>query len=511
MMTLLRKHRNWLMIVIAILALPFCLYFVKTDPSAVREVKFGRLYGRDVTMVDAQRGARLCMLARQLGMFDLVRSLAGNAQTEEELYTQFALNRLVLVHEAESLGIHATTAELTDFVSGLQAFRTSAGFDPKKYDEFTQTTLPAMGFSEAQLEELAGNAICLRKIKDLVATGVTVPESQLKEEYQQLYGMLNLSVVRLRVSDFAKDVKVSDDDISKYFETHKAELKTEPKRKVEFVSLALTPEQKKLTGKERIDALQKLADRANDFTQALLEKGADFHQVAAKFQLGVDATGEFTATAPDPKLKADPQLTSSAFQLTQQDANSDALQAPDGFYVLHLAGTADARSLTVEEAKPKIVDAMKGNRAREMVATKGSQLSHDIHESLLSGAPLSFAAEKSGVKTEKIEPFSLSEDIDPDEMPKGPKNRPQDFMLIRSAASNLQPNDVSPFMTSEDGGVIVIMEKRQLPDETKLAAKKAKFEERILTNKRELVFAEWLRQRDAEAGLVENTKPQAQG
>jgi hypothetical protein len=210
-------------------------------------------------------------------------------------------------------------------------------------------------------------------------------------------------------------------------------------------------------------------------------------------------------------LKADPQLTSSAFQLTQQDANSDALQAPDGFYVLHLAGTADARSLTVEEAKPKIVDAMKGNRAREMVATKGSQLSHDIHESLLSGAPLSFAAEKSGVKTEKIEPFSLSEDIDPDEMPKGPKNRPQDFMLIRSAASNLQPNDVSPFMTSEDGGVIVIMEKRQLPDETKLAAKKAKFEERILTNKRELVFAEWLRQRDAEAGLVENTKPQAQG
>jgi hypothetical protein len=33
-----------------------------------------------------------------------------------------------------------------------------------------------------------------------------------------------------------------------------------------------------LTGKERIEALQKLSDRATDFTQALLEKDADFKQ-----------------------------------------------------------------------------------------------------------------------------------------------------------------------------------------------------------------------------------------
>src|SRR5437763_1755551 len=140
-------------------------------------------------------------------------------------------------------------------------------------------------------------------------SSVSVPESELKSEYEQLYGKNFVNVVRVHAADFAKDIKISDDDVKKYYEAHKSELKTEEKRKVEFVRLALTEEQKKLKDKERIDALQKLADRANDFSQALLEKGADFRQVAAKLQLPVDSTGEITVDAPDPKMNTDPKLT----------------------------------------------------------------------------------------------------------------------------------------------------------------------------------------------------------
>ena len=68
-------------------------------------------------------------------------------------------------------------------------------------------------------------------------------------------------------------------------------MKTDEKRKVKFVTFSLTDEQKKLTGKQRIDVLQKLADKANDFTDALQVKGADFDQVVAKFQLTPKETG----------------------------------------------------------------------------------------------------------------------------------------------------------------------------------------------------------------------------
>src|SRR6185436_12660281 len=137
----------------------------------------------------------------------------------------------------------------------------------------------------------------------LLAAGVSVPKSELDENFQRGYDKLYVNVIRFRSSDFDKDVKISDEDVQKYYDAHKAELKTEEKRKVEFVQLTLKEEEKKLTGKERIEALQKLADRATDFTQALLEKGTEFKQAAAKFQLPVLETGEFSAAEPDPQLK----------------------------------------------------------------------------------------------------------------------------------------------------------------------------------------------------------------
>jgi hypothetical protein len=502
MMHFLRRHRQWLMIVIAILALPFIFYFTKSDFSAMRPDQFAKVYGRDVSVIEAQRGVRLCNLARNLGMVSLIRTLASNAKSEDEMFAQFTLNRLVLHHEAARLGIRPTQAEIVEFVRNLRPFRNGSGFDTKKFDEFTQTVLPSMGFSETQIEELAADELSLNRLKQVVASGVSVPEAESKNEYQQLYGMLSVSVIRVHAPDFAKEIKVTDDDVRKYYESHKAELKTEEKRKVEFVSLGLNPEQKKLTGKERIDVLQKLADRANDFTQALLEKGTDFHQVAGKFQLPVETTGEFTLAAPDPKLKADPQLPATAFQLTPQEPNSDAVQAGDGFYVLHLAGMDAARPLSLEEAKPKIEESIKTARARELAANRGAQIAHDLRESLATGTPLPSALGKVNAKAEKIEPFSLAEDLDQEQSAKQPKKRPPDFVAIENAVATLQPNDVSDFMPWEDGGLVAVLEKRELPDESKFAQKKATFDERILTNKREIVFREWLHERQLEAGVI---------
>ncbi len=490
------------MAVIAILAIPFVFYFNKSDLGRTQQDHFATVYGHEVTRTEALRSARLCNLARELGMQNLVQSLAVGANSEDQLYAQFALNLIILRHEAERLGIKPSTQEVTDFVRTLRPFRNASGFDPKKFDEFCQTVLPSMGFDESNLEDLASDEITLNRIKELVTAGVSVADSQSKMEYEQIYGMMRVSYVRLRASDFTKSVTINDEDIGKYYESHKAQLKTDEKRKVEFVSLVLTDEQKKLGPKERIDPLQKLADRAEQLTQALGEKGAEFHQVAARFQLPVQSTDEFTPTAPDPKLKSAPELSGVAFQLSQEDPVSDVVQTTDGFYVLHLVNIAPSRQLTLEESKPKIVEAMTASRAREMLANKGAQISHDLRETLASGAPLQFALEKAGVKkAEKLEPFSLSEELDPEEAAKEPKNRPPDFLAVRNATGALQPGEVSDFTPADDGGIVAVLEKRDLPDETKFAQKRSEFDRRILANKREIVFYEWLHDRQQDAGI----------
>ncbi len=46
------------------------------------------------------------------------------------------------------------------------------GFDMKKYDEFTKTMLPSLGFNEAQIEELVSDQLSLNRVKELLGTGV---------------------------------------------------------------------------------------------------------------------------------------------------------------------------------------------------------------------------------------------------------------------------------------------------------------------------------------------------
>ena len=150
----------------------------------------------------------------------------------------------------------------------------------------------------------------------------------------------------------------------------------------------LTDEQKKLTGKARIDVLQKLADQANDFTEALQVKGADFDQVVAKFQLTPKETADFSKASPDPALASAPELVQAAFALTKEAPNSDAIQTPDGFDVLTLLKVEPSRPLTLEEARSKIVEALKQQRAQQMVAMKASEVARKLRDELKSGKPV---------------------------------------------------------------------------------------------------------------------------
>src|SRR5438045_955970 len=382
MMKALRRHKDWLMIVIAVLAIPFVFYFVqRPDYGAMRSDQFARMYDRNVSMLEAQQIARLLSLAQALGMSEFVQTLAGGSGlNQNQVAVQFIINLLVLRHEAGRLGLRPDGSEIADVVRKLPAFQSESGFDMNKFSEFVRNALGPMGLGEEHIEQLVRDELCLNEIKRLLAAGISISKGELDENFQRGYDKFYVNVIRFHSADFDKEITVKDEDVQKYYDAHKTELKTDEKRKVQFVNLGLSEDQKKLKGKERIDVLQKLADRATDFTQALLEKGADFKQAAEKFKSPVHETGEFTAAAPDPQLKADAQLGAAAFKLTVQEANSDPIQVADGFYILHLTGITEARPLTVEEAKPKIVDALKKSRDRELMSTKGAEVVQQLRK-----------------------------------------------------------------------------------------------------------------------------------
>jgi parvulin-like peptidyl-prolyl isomerase len=217
--------------------------------------------------------------------------------------------------------------------------------------------------------------------------------------------------------------------------------------------------------------------------------------------LPVETTGEFTAATPDPKLNSDPQLGQAAFRLSVKEPNSDPIQMGDGFCILHLASVTEARPLTLDEAKPKIVDALKSTREREMVFTKGSKVVNDLRDGLKTGQPLSSALQAANVKAEKVEPFVMAADLDIKKLAGKPKNEPKDMIMIRNAASQMQPGDVSDFVPSENGGLILLLEKREPPEQAKYQQGKAEFEQKYLKTKQQIVFYEWLHDRQRAADV----------
>jgi len=225
--------------------------------------------------------------------------------------------------------------------------------------------------------------------------------------------------------------------------------------------------------------------------------------------------------------------SAAAFKLSVQKPNndSDPIQVADGFYILHLVGVTEARPLTMEEAKPKIVDAIKKSRTRELISSKGAEVANQLREAAKSSAAsdLLAAIQKAGVKAEKLPPFSLfeeettksqdnetnqskepkSEQVSQGKEPKNeqhsqsnePKNEPPDLPMIKQAVAFLNAGEISDFVPSAENGFIAILEKRELSDDPNAGEKKAAFEKKLLDNKQRIVLYEWLHDRQQAAGL----------
>lgn len=502
MINVFRKHQKWLMIVIAILAIPFIFYFNKTDFGAAHGGVAAKLYGRNVSALELTRGARFFDLARDLGMFDLLRDLITSAQTEQQAKEQFAFNLIILRHEAEALGIQPTSSAIAEAMKKLPAFQGKDGFDLQKYNDIVQKALGPRGFSEGQLEELVGDQVSLEQIKKLIGTGSSVAPAEIQKDFDRLYSKVQVSVARFKNADVANEVKISDDDIQKYYDANKDSLKSEEKRKVQLLALTLPEAEKKLTGKERVDALQRLADTANDVAQALSEKDADFAAVAAKFQAPVNTTGEFTQAVPDPLLKQDPQLTQRAFQLTDAEPVSEPVQGKDGFYILKLAAITPPKQMTLDEAKLKIVDVLKARQERELLGTRATKVVHDLREALKAGATSEGAAQKMNVRLESLPAFTLAEDLEASAASPVPTKSP-DLPMIKNAVADLHVNDVTEPVPTADGMLVEVVEKREPPNVAEAASKRASLQERVETDKRRIAFLEWLQERRRVAGLVE--------
>lgn len=498
MVNLMRKFQQPLMVFVTVIVIICFAWFYNTNTGRGDRSDAdiaGKVYGHTVTGAEFKRMARKLSICQMLGLNDLMRSLAyvGSPKSRGELEENYIWNSMVLRHEADALGIAPTEDEIIDAVQKIPAFSTNGVYDSTKYTQFVQNGLTPNGFTTDLLEELMGDSLRLEKIKALLGSTDKPVVGEIRSIFERRNQKTDASVIRLKLEDFKKDVKVTDEDVKKRFEEKKDTLQHPEKRKVKVV--AFTPPQTTppLAGKDRVIAMQKLADTASELTVAMAQKDAKLEEVAAKAGATVVETPEFDASTPPKEIGSSSAAAEAAFKLTTEDPNSDVVTTEGGYYVLQLAGITPAKPMTLDDAKKELTDEIIEERASEALNLKGAELRKKITEAIAAGKTFADAAKEAGATVEAFPTFSQAE----------PKVDQPDAQEIMGRASELADGELSEFTPTEKGGLLVHIDKRLPVDEAGFDKEKVMIASSLEGMKKEAAFQQWIKERRVAAGFVE--------
>ena len=493
MVNLIRRFQQPLMIAITILVIiAFAVLYNTNSLGRLGADRVATVNDRHVSLADYQRGLRTFELANDLQMRELLGSLGIPATSEEEFKRNVILGGLVLRQEAEKLGVTTTDDEVADGIKALPVFQTQGQFDSAKYNQIVQVALTPRGFTVTQLEEIVREDITLKKLKALLGATIAPAPTEVREAYVRDYQKTVASVVRLKLADFSASATVTDEEVKKAFEERKASFNAPEKRKVKYLALTLPEAEKPLAGKERVDALKVLSEKAADFSQAMLEPGADFDAVAAKMMLPVKESAEFSATDEPAELGKGNAVVDASFKLTKEQPTSDVLGTENGYFIVHLGGLIPTRPLTLDEAKPKLAESLKQEKSMEALNLKGTEIRNKIDAALKAGKSFADATAAAGVKAEAFPPFSRRE----------PKFDQPDGQEVMISSIEMTPGQLSEFVPTATGGVLVHMDSREPIDDAKFSTEKALTALNLSRGRRESLFAEWFKARRREAGIV---------
>jgi len=397
MLDFLRKRkRNWVIILfLGVIIVSFSLF--------VGSGKFGDQLGGEVAEVNGETIGQREFALHYEREIQRYRDLLKGSLTPEMLkglnikgnLAETLIQKKLLLQEARSLGLTATDDDLANHVAKAPEFQIGGQFSKDRYLE----VLRANRLLPAQFEEDQRDQLTIQRLYSVILDAVHVGDAEVRERYRIEQEKININYVKLAVSDFAPQVKLTEDDIRKYYERNKDSLKEplkiqveylsypydqftssvevneneieeyykanlntqfrKPKEaKVRYISIVFAPgadaEQKK-AAQARAEAVVKEARAGTDFAQLAKRESND--PTAAK-----DGDGGWIAAGQMP-----PQIEKAIFSLSKGGV-SDPIESPGGFQIFKVEDTKEEKTPTLKEASAEITKILKTEKAKREAA-----------------------------------------------------------------------------------------------------------------------------------------------
>lgn len=373
---------------------------------------------------------------------------------------QEALDQLiesqVVSNESRRLGISISDAALQNAIASDPSFQVDGQFDFQRYsDILASNELTPNDYEASKRISLMQSAL-----RQMVEQGVQVSDAEARSAYDLRNQKISLAYIEVPNADFAAKIAPTPQQLEDYYKSHTEEFREPERVKVSYLhydpmllAAKVNPSdsdvadyykrnlKSRFTHPDQVHAshiliavpdgaTQAEKDKAKAKAEEVLKqaekKGADFAKLAHQYSDDPSTRlqgGDLGTFGRNQMIKP---FEDAVFSMKPGELR--IVETKFGFHVVKLDAFIPAHTDTLAEAKPKIIDALRGD-AGERIAREA--LDQDV-SAALSGQSLQDLAKKRGIEVVETPAFSKEDAM----------NVVHDPKLVE-AAFKLDPGQVS--------------------------------------------------------------------
>ena len=467
------KLKGLLLILLAIIAISF-IFFGNWTPHGVDPAagKMGKIGDRTLSLNDLVTAQRQTLLESTLE--------TGRIPSDNDHFLAIQTwIRLLQNQAAQTAGVDPQPEQLLESIRKNPLFLKDGKYDPELFQRFSENFLSPQGFTGDRFNEAIFNDVRTRQL--LLALGSTAAvfpgESEIR--LQRLFGPAEAQVVRWDASKFTPP-EPSSQDLEAFHKANEQAFAIPARVAVEYVEFA-APGTDETSRKKAGEAA--FAFTSQFFNLPEGQARPDFSAKAAEAKLAIKSAGPFTAADSPFPGETDPRLVAAALRLTPDEPISDFLPSKNGFLVFHLKDLQPGRLRPLTEATAD-VRARWQEQARLQLAEQASRNFLDrARAELAQGKKWEEIVKAAGLTVTQVPVFAPA-DSKPLTFP--------DADRIRQIVAQLEPNRVSSFMRTENGGLALYLAQRQPVPADIATTQLPKIQAQLLNQRRGELARDWL-------------------
>ncbi len=380
---------------------------------------------------------------------NLIESLGIKQQVLQRLVQQ-----TLLTQGGQRMGLHVSNWEIQEEIINQPYFKVADKFDNARYKQLlAQNKMTPKQYEEGLRLDLLG-----RKVSQRLSEFAVLTDWEIDQRFAFDNNEIKLAYYKLQASDFAKDVKVNDDDLQDYFDQHKEEYKSAPQIKIKYLAFPVAQAMAALTisDAEINDAYQNnitayqvpetrtarhiliKTDDSNDTAQKakaedILKKikaGGDFAALAKQFSDDPGSASRGGELGSFSRGQMVPAFDEAVFSLAKNEA-SDLVKTRYGYHIIEVQDISPAKTTPFSEVKETILRTLKQQQAKA-AAFKNAD---SAYEKIFQAGSLGKYSEQEGVTLLTTDFFSQS--APPVALAGKPRLLDQAFTLAKGDLSSL--------------------------------------------------------------------------